>query len=77
MLDDKFEAGLIGLVSDRLTCSHSFHCVRAWSAIAVLLSVQFLKNNIPQSSVATLFRCGGTCNNSYCKFPAECNGEKF
>jgi len=33
--------------------------------------------NISHGSVATLLKCGGICNDVYCKFPGECSSERI
>jgi len=47
LLNDKFVAGLICLVSAHLLWSHSLHCVR----FVCQWLLQFSKNNISQGSV--------------------------
>jgi len=54
--------GHIDLVPAHLPRSHSLQHAHAWSTITVLSSMQFLKINISQGSVATQLRCGGICN---------------
>ena len=55
VLTDESEVGLIGL-----TWSHSFQHVTPHLPLLCFWSVQFLKTNISQVSVATPFGCGRT-----------------
>jgi len=65
VLNDEFVAGHIGLIPAYLPRSHSLQHAHARSAITVLSVDAFLKINILQRSVVTLFSCGDICYNLF------------
>jgi len=65
VLNDKYVAGLTGLVSAHLLRSHSLHCVCTWSAVVVLSVGAIFEKNISKGSVATHLRHGEICNDHF------------
>ena len=65
---------LLGLLPAHLLRSHSLQCVRAWSAVVVFQSVQFLKTNTSQGSVGICLKCGRIF---LLQFLAECVSERI